>query len=108
MDYYMHDIPGRLRIESPALKDNDANAQRFEAFVKSIPGVTSVEMKLDIGSAIMHYDRTRIDHTRLIDLLDKSGYFDHLKAKTLDDRIKEGVEEVADVAIKAAVGEVTE
>lgn len=108
MDYYMHDIPGRLRIESPVLKDNDANAQRFEAFVKSIPGVTSVEMKLDIGSAIMHYDRTRIDHTRLIDLLDKSGYFDHLKAKTLDDRIKEGVEEVADVAIKAAVGEVTE
>jgi len=108
VDYYIHDIPGRLRIESPVLKDNDANAQRFEAFVKSIPGVTSVEMKLDIGSAIMHYDRTRIDHTRLIDLLDKSGYFDHLKAKTLDDRIKEGVEEVADVAIKAAVGEVTE
>ena len=106
--YYIHDIPGRLRIESPVLKDNEANAQKFEAFVKSIPGITSVEMKVDIGSAIMHYDRTRIDHTKLIELLDKSGYFDHLRAKTLDDRIKEGVEEVADVAIQAAVGGVSE
>ena len=107
MDYYIHDIPGRLRIESPVLKNNEAHAQKFEVFVKSIPGVTSVEMKVDIGSAIMHYDRTRIDHTTLIGLLDKSGYFDHLKAKTLDDRIEEGVEEVANVVIKA-VGEVAE
>ena len=108
MNYYIHDIPGRLRIESPVLKNNEANARSFEAFVRNIPGVTSVEMKVDIGSAIMHYDRSRMDHTKLIELLDKSGYFDHLRAKTLDDRIKEGVEEVADVAIKAAVGEVSE
>ncbi|HME45677.1 MAG TPA: cation transporter [Syntrophorhabdales bacterium] len=108
MNYYIHDIPGRLRIESPVLRGNEANAQRFEAFVKSIPGVTSVEMKVEIGSAIVHYDPTRIDHTKLIELLEKSGYFDHLKAKTLDECIKEGVEKVADVAIKAAVGEVSE
>jgi len=106
MDYYMHDIPGRLRIESPALKNNGANAQKFEAFVKSIPGVTAVEMKLDIGSAIMHYDTTRIDHAKLIELLDKSGYFNHLKAKTLEDRIEKGVEEVANAVVQAAVGEV--
>ena len=105
MDYYIHDITGRLRIESPLLKDNEPNAKRFEAFVRSIPGVASVEMKLDIGSATIHYDRTRIDHTKLIGRLEKSGYFDHLKAKTLDECIKEGVEKVADVAIKAAVGE---
>jgi copper chaperone CopZ len=108
MDYYIHDIPGRLRIESPVLKNNEAHAQKFEAFVKSIPGITSVEMKVNIGSATMHYDRMRIDHTKLIELLDKSGYFDHLKAKTLDDRIEKEVEEVADVVIKAAVGEVGE
>ena len=101
MDYYIHDTPGRLRIESPVLKNNEAHAQTFEAFVKGIPGVASVEMKVDIGSATIHYDRTRIDHTRLIDLLDKSGYFDHLKAKTLDDRIEAGVEEVANVVITA-------
>jgi len=108
VNYYIHDIPGRLRIESPALKDNAAHAQSFETFVKSIPGVTSVEMKVDIGSATIHYDRTRMDHTKLIGLLDKSGYFDHLKAKTLDDRIKEDVEKIADVAIKAAIGEIGE
>ena len=108
MGYYIHDIPGRLRIESSVLKNNEAHAQKFEAFVKSIPGVTAVEMRVDIGSATMHYDRTRIDHTKLIELLDKSGYFDHLKAKTLDDCIEEEVEEVANVVIKAAVGEVSE
>ena len=67
-----------------------------------------MEMKVDIGSATIHYDRTRMDHTKLIGLLDKSGYFDHLKAKTLDDRIKEDVEKIADVAIKAAIGEIGE
>jgi copper chaperone CopZ len=104
MDYYIHDIPGRLRIESPVLKNNEAHAQKFEAFVKSIPGVTSVEMKVDIGSATMHYDKARIDHTKLIELLDKSGYFDHLRAQTLDDRIEKEVEEVAGVVIKAVEG----
>ncbi len=101
MDYYIHDIPGRLRIESPLLKNNEPHAQKFEAFVKGIPGVTSVELKLDIGSATIHYDKTRIDHTRLIGLLDKSGYFDHLKAKTLDERIEAGVDEVAHVMLDA-------
>jgi copper chaperone CopZ len=108
MHYYIHDIPGRLRIESPVLKDNEAKAQRFEAFVRNIPGITSVEMKVDIGSATIQYDRTRIDHTRLIKLLDKSGYFDHLQAKTLDQCIEESVEKVADAALNAAVGGVSD
>ncbi len=108
MHYYIHDIPGRLRIESPVLKDNETNARKFETFVKAIHGVTSVELKVDIGSAIIHYDRALIDHTRLIGLLDKSGYFDHLQAKTLDECIKEGVEKVADVALNAAVGGIDE
>lgn len=100
-DYYLADTPGRLRVESPALKHNRQNMDRFQAYVKAIPGVTSVETMLDLGSATVHYDHTVLDHARLIAALDKSGYFDHIKAEGPDDRLEKGIEEALHVAADA-------
>ncbi len=101
MNYYIADTPGRLRIESPALKSGCPDAGKFQAFITAIPGVTSVEMKPIIVSATIHYDTNKIDHTRLIDILDKSGYFDHSHAKTPDQCLEEDIEAVTQVVVNA-------
>ena len=108
MHYYMADTPGRLRIESPTLKDNEATERRFEEFLKQIPGVMSIKIVPDIGSATILYNTEVLDHKKLIDILDKSGYFDHLQAKTLDDYIEEGTEKILDIALKATTGGISE
>jgi len=101
MNYYMADTPGRLRIESPTLKGEACEAGKFHDFVMAIPGVSSVEMKPIIGSATIHYDTSRLDHTRLIEVLDKSGYFDHLHAKTPDECLEDGIEKVTEAVVQA-------
>jgi hypothetical protein len=99
MSYYMADTPGRLRIESPALKTGAPGAGRFRDFIINIPGILSVDMKPEIGSALIHYDPKAIDHTRLIEILDGSGYFDHSQAATPDDRLEKGIEKVVETAV---------
>ena len=105
MNYYMADTPGRLRIESPCLKGETSEAAKFHDFITSIPGVSSVEMRPIIGSATIHYDTNRLDHSRLIELLDKSGHFDHLNAKTPDECLEDGIEKVTEVVVGAVEGE---
>lgn len=106
MNYYMADTPGRLRIESPALKGQTPDGQRFHDLVAAIPGVLSVEMKPIIGSATIHYDTCRIDHRQLIEILDKSGYFNHLQAKTPDECLEEGIAKATEVVVQAIEDEI--
>ncbi len=105
MNYYMADTPGRLRIESPALKAGSPDAEKFLDYIKRIPGVSSVETKRVIGSATIHYDTKVLDHKKLIQALDGSGYFEDSKAKTPDDYLEEGIEKVVGAAVDAAEDE---
>ena len=100
MDYYMADTPGRLRIESPVLKGNPEKSKQFREFVLAIPGVQSVDLRPEIGSATIHYDPHTIDHKVLIEKLDGSGYFDHMKAKTPDQTLEKGLEKVGEVVVE--------
>lgn len=102
MGYYIADSPGRLRIESPALKDNQQKCAAFQEIVKGIGGVTSVEMKPELGSATIHYDPKVLDHSKLIGLIEKTGDFDHFHAKTPDDYLEETIGDVAKLALDVA------
>jgi hypothetical protein len=102
VDYYIADSPGRLRIESPVLKNNQQKCTAFQEFVKGIDGVTSVDMKPELGSAKIYYDPKALDHTKLIGLLEKTGDFDHFEAKTPDDYLEESIEGVAKLALDVA------
>ena len=104
MDYYIADSPGRLRIESPVLKHNLEKCAAFQAYVKGINGVTSVEMKPELGSAAIHYDPKVIDHVKLIGLLEKTGDFDHFHAKTPDDVLQDSIEGAVKAAVDVASG----
>jgi hypothetical protein len=108
MNYYMADTPGRMRIESPVLKHNQEKCAAFQEFVKGIGGVTSVEMKCELGSVTIHYNPKMLDHTKLIGLLEKTGDFDHFQAKTPDDYLEKAIEGVAKVALDAASDGLTE
>ncbi len=100
MNYYMADTPGRLRIECPALKSGSPDFDRFRAFIAGIEGVSKVTIRPEIGSAVILYDPAKLDHGRLLEALDKSGYFDHSKAKTPDDYLEKGIEEAWETAAK--------
>ncbi|HYA88501.1 MAG TPA: cation transporter [Nitrospirota bacterium] len=106
MDYYYSYVPGRLRIETPFIRDNPQNAAIVEKNVKSLEGITSVETNPLTGSALILFDENKIKHERIIDFLEKQGYFILSKAKTSDEVIEQATEKVLDVAEKIVVDSV--
>jgi len=58
MKYYIHYVPGRMRIESPVLHD-PVKAKEFETFMKGLNGIAAIEVHPATGSAIMHFDEIK-------------------------------------------------
>lgn len=100
MKYYIHYVPGRMRIESPVLHDNTANAKEFETLIKGLNGISAIEIHAATGSAIIHFDEKKINCEQIIGILEKHGYFRLSEAETCDERVEKTTEKVLEVTEK--------
>jgi len=103
MQYYIHYVPGRIRIQTPKLHENAGNAAQFEKFMKAIKGVTAVETHVVTGSAIIHFNEKTINCEQVIGILEKEAYFCLAHAETCDEVIEKTTERVLGVAEKIIV-----
>jgi len=94
MGYYIHYVPGRMRIQTPFIHNNARNAEVLEAYIKGIEGITSVKTSIVTGSVIMLFDEKIIHCEQIIGILEKRGYFLLSKAETSDQVIKKATEKV--------------
>ena len=98
MEYYIHYVPGRIRIETPVIRENPQRAELFQKFIKGVDGITAVETHTVIGGAVLHFDEKRINCEQVIGILEKYGYFCLSKAETSDQYIEKVTEKVLKVA----------
>jgi hypothetical protein len=98
MEYYIHYVPGRMRIQTPTIHENSAKAQEFECFMRGIAGMTAVETHIVTGSAIIHFDEKKLNCEQVIGILEKHGYFCLCHAKTCDEVMEKTTEKVLEVA----------
>lgn len=57
VDYQiLHDIPGRLRVKVPAVKEDPKYAERLRHLVLMVPEVTTVRISETSGSVVVSYD----------------------------------------------------
>jgi len=94
MGYYIHYVPGRMRIQTPFLHHNSRNAEEFETYIKGIKGIISVTSSIVTGSATMLFDEKIIHCEQIIGILEKRDYFLLSKAETSDQVIKRATEKV--------------
>lgn len=99
MIYYIHDIPGRLRVKSPVIKKNKKAAQEVEQMFETLKGINDVDINLLTGSLLINYNPKMLAYKDIVQLLEKKGYFDASKAITNDDYIKKTVTKVSEIAI---------
>ncbi|MGD0283297.1 MAG: HMA2 domain-containing protein [Dissulfurispiraceae bacterium] len=102
MEYYVHHVPGRLRIQTPFIHHNEDNAHTLCAYAGCITGVASVETYAPTGSVTIHYDVKHVSCEKLLCLLEQKGWFHLIHAKTNDELVKEESEKVIEVAFKIA------
>ncbi len=84
MSDYIHQIPGRLRIKSQAIKRNQTTAEAAEALLKAVSGIRSVAVNTVTGSIVIHHDSQSISSETILGTLKRHGYFDASKAMTHD------------------------
>lgn len=87
MGYYIHSVPGRLRVKTPQIKGNQENARDVEGLLKCFQGVDKASANTLTGSIVVNYDSKAVSDRSIIDLLEDKGYFKSDKALTNDQYI---------------------
>ncbi len=87
MEYYVHHVPGRLRVRIPAIRKNPKSAADIECLL-GITGVGDIQVNHLTGSVVVTFDTTVISHDHLLELLKEKGYYDNSRVVTCDDKIQ--------------------
>jgi hypothetical protein len=111
MEYYIHYVPGRIRIETPVIRGNPVRADQFQKFIKGLEGITAVETHTVTGSALLYFDENKINCEQVICILEKHSFFCLSKAETSDqyiEKVTENVLRVAEEVITDSLGGIEE
>jgi hypothetical protein len=76
MSCTIHNVPGRLRIKIPALKQQPQRARRVEALFSNRKGIEMVAANELTGSLKIHYDPDLIEPERLLTILKTKNVVD--------------------------------
>jgi hypothetical protein len=75
MKYYIHHVPGRLRVKLQTLRSNPDKSQKIRDLL-DLYGIYSVHTNPMTGSTIIKYDTGEIDAGQLLHILKENGYYD--------------------------------
>lgn len=104
MSYYMHSVPGRLRIKSPLLKRNSPAVDELKKSLSTVQGIATIDFNPTTGSLLINYNHRISKPEDIIGLLERKGYFDRTKATTNERYIHAAAEKTGRVIGKAALG----
>lgn len=104
MSYYLHNVPGRLRLKSPLVRRNNEAASEIKKALSSISGIATVDINLITGSILINYNTKAVNYKDIVALLQRKGYFDASRALTNDQYIKTSASKAGKVIGKALFG----
>jgi len=104
MSYYIHNVPGRLRIKSPAIKKNKNVADELKKTLSTMHGIATVDINLTTGSLLVNYNAKMVSQKDIISILQRKGYFDTTKAATNDQYIHSTAKKAGHIVGNAVLG----
>jgi len=104
MSYYVHNVPGRLRVKTPAVKRNKDVADEIRKTLSTINGIATVDINLTTGSILIYYNPKAVHNKDIISMLQRKGYFDASKAMTNDQYIQTAASKAGNIVGKAIFG----
>jgi len=104
MSYYVHQIPGRLRLRIPELKKNPRIARDIQELLEDLPGINSSSANTVTGSIIAHYDPQLINAEAIINVLAREEYIDVTKVFSNTKLNDNTIATLTQVASRAVLG----
>ena len=99
MSYYLHHVPGRLRVKTPYIKKNRFIVEEIKQWLNSLPGIDFYEINTVTGSIVINYNPRETTEDTIISLLEEAGHFDSSLAITNDQYIHTAVSRISHTAV---------
>lgn len=104
MTYYLHEVPGRLRIKLPELRRNDELADELQRELNSLYGVESTMVNTVTGSVIVHHDAEIIGSGSILAFLASEKYIDLSRAVSSEKHTEKILAHAGRAVSKALLG----
>ena len=101
--FYIHNVPGRIRIISEAIAKNQLAADEVRKGLSTLEGDCTVQINLTTGSILIHYNPKAVTVADIADMLERKGYFDRTKAISNDDYFTKGLSRVGTTVVKTVI-----
>ena len=108
MSYYIHNVPGRVRLKSPIIKKNANVADEIKKTLSTMSGIATVDINLTTGSLLVNYNPQTTSHKDIISILQRKGYFDETRATTNEQYIHGAASKAGKIVGKAVLGAVVQ
>lgn len=95
MSYYLHNVPGRLRIKTPVAKGSHQQAKAIQRVLQSIQGVRETTINTLTGSVMIHYDPKVVSSEEILKALNHQDYFDSSQAITHDQYVQNMIAKIS-------------
>jgi hypothetical protein len=76
MDYYVHQVPGRLRVKVPLIKNQPAKCALIKDALSGHQGIQRIRVNHLTGSVVVNYDPSAIDENCILNVLDYEEFLD--------------------------------
>jgi len=104
MSFYIHHIPGRLRVKIPMIQGDEKAVGKVQALLQHFEGIRSVSANTLTGSIVVNYDTSALCSEQILAALKANGYFDESRAVSSDQYIQATVSKVGREVSKAFFG----
>ena len=101
--FYIHNVPGRVRIISEAIAKNQLAVDEVRKGLSTLEGVCTVQINLTTGSILIHYNPKAATVADIVDMLERRGYFDRAKAISNDEYFTNGISRVGTTVVKTVI-----
>jgi len=104
MSYYLHKVPGRLRVKLPQLRNHPHRSRRVRELLEAQAGVQAVSANELTGSVLIHYDSDLLEEQRILALLREQDLFDDRLVIAADEHIDRVASKASNAVGRAMVG----
>jgi len=104
MKFYVHNVPGRLRVKHPLFKNKDNHYEVQKTLVDMGHGIGTADFNTTTGSLLINYDPREIDHRDILHRLERAGFYEPERVVTNDEVIHQATASAFRFAAKTVSG----
>jgi hypothetical protein len=104
MNYYVHNVPGRLRVKIPIIKCRKNKCREIARLFRDFNGIENMSVNDITGSVVINYDLDMIRPDEILKVLEDNGYFDKTQAIKNDKYLQKAASKTSEAVGKALFG----